>query len=251
MKGVLFDVDGVLTYQGRLIPGAIDTIHTLKEKGVLLRFVTNSTLKSRKSCAQKLQKSGFPIQEEEVITASYATALHLKKINPQSCWVLLEGEGISEFTEFNHDPETPEYIVVGDYRQKFTFDTMNKALQLLMKGAQLIGMSSEMVDTSLGDIELNVGSWVHMLEKASGVEALYIGKPCPYMFELALESMHLRKSEVIMVGDKVTSDVVGAHNAGIKAILVKTGEFTEADLDLCTPDFICDSIKDILDVLKF
>ncbi len=249
MKGVMFDVDGVLTYQGRTYPGAVETVDILKDKGIILRFVTNSTLKSRKSCAEQLRKAGFSVAEEEVITASYATAVYLKGIKPKSVWVLLEREGFNEFKEFNHDSENPEYIVVGDYRDKFTFGNMNKALRLLLKGAKLIGMSQERVDTSMGDIELNVGSWVHMLECASGVNAVYIGKPNPYMFLLALDSMRLDRNEVVMVGDTVTTDVRGAHNVGMKAALVKTGEFVEEDLNLgIPPDFICDSVKGIVEI---
>lgn len=250
MKGVLFDVDGVLTYQGRTCPGAIETVDVLRNKGIILRFVTNSTLKSRKSCAEQMRKAGFSVVEEEVITASYATAIYLKEIKPKSVWVLLEREGFNEFKEFNHNNENPEYIIVGDYRDKFTFGNMNKVLRLLLKGAKLIGMSQELVDTSMGDTELNVGSWVHMLEWASGVSAVYIGKPNPYMFELALNSMGLDKDDVVMAGDNVATDVKGAHNVGMKAVLVKTGEFVEEDLNLgITPDFICDSVKGIVDIL--
>lgn len=251
MKGVMFDVDGVLVYRGKPCPGAVETIDALREKGIIVRFVTNSTLKSRESCAEGLHHMGFSVTKEEVITASYATAVYLKTMKPKSLWVLLEREGVHEFEKFNHDSKTPEYIVVGDYRDKFTFATLNKALRLLLSGATLIGMSPELVDTSMGDYELNVGSWVHMLEKASGVKAVYIGKPCLFMFELALQEMGLTQKEVIMVGDKVTTDVMGAQNMGIKTILVKTGEFVEEDLDLgITPDFVCDSVKDILSILE-
>jgi HAD superfamily hydrolase (TIGR01458 family) len=251
MKGCIFDVDGVLVYQGSPCPGAVEIIDALRKKGILLRFVTNSTLKSRESCAKGLQCMGFSVTKKEVITASYATALYLEALRPQSVWVLLEREGIHEFEQFNHDDKTPEYIVVGDYRDKFTFATLNKALRLLLKGAKLIGMSPERIDASMGDYELNVGSWVHLLEEASGVNAVYIGKPRPFMIELALQSMGLDKRAVIMVGDKVTTDIVGAHNMGIKAVLVKTGEFVEKDLDSgINPDYICDTITGVLDILK-
>ena len=249
-KGVIFDVDGVLTFQGKTYPGAVNTLNLLKEKGITLKCVTNSTLKSRKSCAEKLERAGFSITPEEVITASYATAVYLKEINPRSCWILLAGDGCTEFTEFYQETQNPEYIVVGDYRDKFTFENMNKALRLLLKGSKLIGMSPELIDASMGDFELNVGSWAKMLEVASGVQAVYIGKPSSYIFELALKSMNLRKNDVIMVGDKVSTDVKGAQSVGIKSLLIKTGEFSEKDLDEgITPDFICDSITDIPDIL--
>ena len=250
IKGIIFDIDGVLEFQGKIYDGAIETINSLRDKGIVLRFLTNSTLKSRKSCADKLKKRGFWIFEEEVITASYATALYLKILNPKSCWVMLEREGLNEFRDFTQDMENPEYIVVGDNRSNFDFNHLNKALRLLLKGAKLIAMSSGLVDASMGEIELDVGSWAQMLERASEVKGVYIGKPNPYVFELALKSMNLDKNEVVMVGDQISTDIKGAKNIGIRSILLKTGEFDERDLNSdIKPDFIFDSIRDIPKIL--
>jgi len=82
------------------------------------------------------------------------------------------------------------------------------------------------------------------------VKATYIGKPNPYVFELTLRTMGLDKSEVIMVGDRVVTDVRGAKDFGIRSLLLKTGEFKEQDLDLdVKPDFVFDSIRDLLTIL--
>ena len=153
-----------------------------------IRILTNSTLKSKKDCADKLNAMGFDIREEEVITASYATAQYLGTLGPKSCWVMLNGKGLEELKAFRHDEENPEYIVVGDYREDFNFQNLNKALRLLQKGARLIVMIPEKVDQSLGEMELTVGAYCRMLEDASGVTATYIGKPSKYVFEMALRS---------------------------------------------------------------
>lgn len=250
IKGIIFDVDGVLEFQSKVYPKAVETIELLRDREIILRFLTNSTLKSRKSCAEKLINAGFQVSYKEVITASFATAVYLRKLNPESCWIMLEREGLEEFKDLNQDTENPEYIVIGDNRSKFDFENMNKALRLLLKGAKLIAMTSELVDTSMGELELNVGSWAKMLERASGAKAVYIGKPGPYVFDLTLRSMNLDKSEVFMVGDKISTDIKGAKNAGIKSILIKTGEFDEKDLNSnIKPDFTFDSIRDILSVI--
>jgi HAD superfamily hydrolase (TIGR01458 family) len=247
IKGVIFDVDGVLVYQGEVCPGAVETTDQLRDKGIPLRFLTNSTLKSRASCAHRLRQRGFRIFDEEVVTASSATARYLKGLDPRSCWVMLEREGLDEFKGFHQDAEDPEYLVVGDNRSRFDFEHMNRALRVLLGGARLIGMQDELLDSSMGEVELNVGAWVKMLEAASGVPAVYIGKPNSYGFELAVESMGLDKRSVIMVGDRVPSDVKGAKGFGIRSVLLRTGEFKESDLDGGpTPDFIFDSIEEIL-----
>ena len=246
IRGVIFDIDGVLTFQGRVYPGAVEVVDALREKGIVLRFLTNSTLNSRASAAEKLRKSGFHVDDEEVITASYATAEYLRSLHPRSCWVMVERRGIDEFAGFTQDFENPEYIVVGDNRSKFDFDHMNKAVRLLMRGARLIAMQSELLDTSMGDIELNVGSWVGLLERASGVQAVSIGKPNPYAFELALHGMDLAKSQVLVVGDRLSTDVQGAKDFGLRSALVKTGEFDERDLDGdLQPDYVFERIEEL------
>jgi HAD superfamily hydrolase (TIGR01458 family) len=250
IKGIIFDIDGVLEFQGKVYPGAVETIDRLRQKGIVLRFLTNSTLKSRKSCTERLQKAGFRLQEEEVITASSATAKYLGGLSPRSCWVMLEREGRDEFKNFVQDADNPEYVVVGDCRNRFDFDHLNQAVRLLLKGAKLIGMQAELLDTSMGEVELNVGSWVGMLERAAGIKATYIGKPSPYVFDLTLETMGLDKEEVIVVGDRVSTDVKGAKECGLKSVLIKTGEYSERDLVAgIEPDFVIDSISEVLRVV--
>lgn len=248
-RAAIFDIDGVLEFRGEVCAGAIETMATLKDRGVILRFLTNSTLKSRAVCAQKLRQAGFRLSSEAVITASYATAIYLKELEPKSCWIMLDGTGLDEFKGFTQDTENPEYIVVGDNRSQFSFEYLNKAVRVLRRGAKLIGMQPELVDTSVGEVELNVGVWVQLLENASEVKAVYVGKPYPYAFELTLSTIPVHQSEVIMVGDQVSTDIKGAQNVGMKSILLKTGEFQTRDLESdVKPDFVFDSIRDVLQV---
>ncbi len=90
-----------------------------------------------------------------------------------------------------------------------------------------------------------------MLEDATGVKATYIGKPSQFIFNIALESMGVESRRVLMVGDRVATDIMGAKKAGIKSVLVKTGEFKESDLsgDI-QPDFIIKSLKGIEGILQ-
>ena len=93
---------------------------------------------------------------------------------------------------------------------------------------------------------MTVGAYGKMLEDAAGIKATYIGKPSSYMFDIALDSMGMDRAGVLMVGDRVSTDIVGARQAGIPSVLVKTGEFKESDLtgDV-QPDFMVDAINEI------
>jgi HAD superfamily hydrolase (TIGR01458 family) len=245
-KGVIFDINGVLEFQGIVYPGAIELFDLLRQKGIVIRILTNSTLKSRQDCAAKLNKMGFDVGEHEVITASFATAQYLKRLKPRSCWVMLKGKGLDEFKDFHHDDRRPEYIVLGDYREEFNFRNMNKALKLLFEGSQLIVMIPEKVDHSMGEVELTVGAYGRMLEDAAKIKATYIGKPSKSIYDMSLLTMDLPRNSVLMVGDRVDTDIAGAKAAGIKSVLVKAGEFHASDLEgEIQPDYVIDSIRDL------
>jgi len=236
----------VLEFAGRVYPGAVETLVDLRARGLGVCFLTNSTLKSRASAAERLRRRGFQVAPEEIITASYATASYLREQNPRSCLVLLEGEGRREFDGLPQNHERPEYVVVGHDSRALNFDGMNRALALLLNGARLVGMQSELVDHSSGTPQLNVGSWAGMLARAAGVEATYVGKPAAYAFNLALRTLGLGPEQALMVGDKVSTDIAGANAAGIRSVLLRTGEFDERELaGSVRPDHVLDAFRDL------
>jgi HAD superfamily hydrolase (TIGR01450 family) len=163
---------------------------------------------------------------------------------------MVDGAGRDEFQEFPLDGTNPEYVVVGDNRSAFDFDRLNQALRMLRAGAKLVGMQPELIDTSMGAVELNVGSWVGMLERASGVGAAYVGKPSAFAFEAVLDSMRLPPEQVAVVGDRILTDIVGARSLGMFTVLVKSGEFQASDLELgIAPDAVVQNLGEMLRVL--
>jgi len=253
IEGVIFDLDGVLEFQGKAYPGAVELLDSLRRREIPIRVLSDSTLKSRRSCTEKLNKRGFTVYGHEVITASFATARYLETLNPRSCWVMLKREGLEEFRNFRHDPDNPEYVVLGDFREDFNFQNLNKALQLLCKGAKLVAMITETVDKSMGELELTLGAYGKMLEDAAGIKATYIGKPNRYIFDITLDTMgNIERSKILMVGDRIKTDILGAKKAGLKTALVKTGEFRESDLEslAIAPDYIFDSVHEVIKLFR-
>lgn len=253
IAGVIFDLDGVLEFQGKAYPGAVELLDFLRGRGVPIRILSDSTLKSRRSCTEKLNKKGFTVYQHEVITASFATARYLETLNPRSCWIMLKGEGLEEFHNLRHDTDNPEYVVLGDFRDDFNFQNLNRALRFLFRGAKLVVMITESVDNSMGEMELTVGAYGKMLEDAAGIKATYIGKPNRYIFDITLGTMgNIERSKILMVGDRIKTDILGAKRAGLKAALVKTGEFQERDLEspAVAPDYILDSVREVVKLFQ-
>jgi ribonucleotide monophosphatase NagD (HAD superfamily) len=85
-----------------------------------------------------------------------------------------------------------------------------------------------------------------MLERASGVQGTYMGKPFPFAIELTLRSMGLERAEVAMVGDRISTDILGAASTGLTSVLVKTGEFQAVDLQgPVRPSAVVDRLMDL------
>jgi ribonucleotide monophosphatase NagD (HAD superfamily) len=100
-------------------------------------------------------------------------------------------------------------------------------------------------------LTVDLGMFVAALEYASGKSAAIMGKPSPYMFRLAIQSWNVPPDSVLVIGDDVEGDILGAKNVGMKSVLVKTGKFREDVLaqSKIKPDHIIESVASLPDLL--
>ncbi|MBK3332261.1 TIGR01458 family HAD-type hydrolase [Persephonella atlantica] len=248
IKGLLLDLDGVLYVIDKPVPGATETLKKLKKK-FTVRFITNTTTKPRKLVYQKLKNMGFEVKEEEIFSALEATKQFLKE-KDSGAFMILTDEALEDMKEIKREPV--RYVVVGDARDNFTYDNMNRAFRYLIDGAELIAAAKNRYFRDRdGRLSMDCGGFVVALEFASGKEAKLIGKPNKDFFLLAVKTMGLKPEEVAVVGDDIESDVKGGMDAGLKGILVKTGKFTPQDLKKgIKPDLIVEDINHLLDYIQ-
>lgn len=249
-KGLLLDVYGVLEYKGESCPGALEFIDEINRRGVPYRLLTNSTLQSRQSMAEKLQNYGFKVTADNVVTASSASAAYLRSVGAKSIRIIIDGKGTDEFSGFTVDEEKPEYLVLGDARDGFNFRNINIMYRQLLDGSKLLVMIPNITSKEKDGPEITVGGYGRMLELAIGKPAVWIGKPSPTMFDMAMKDMGLERKDVIMVGDNMIIDVDGARNAGVASGLMLTGEYSNKRPGPDDkPDYVFEKILDILNVL--
>ncbi|WP_029523067.1 TIGR01458 family HAD-type hydrolase [Persephonella sp. KM09-Lau-8] len=247
IKGFLLDLDGVLYIIDKPIEGAQETLKKLKEK-YPVRFITNTTTRPRKVVYQKLIKMGFDVKEEEIFSALEATKQFLKE-KDAGAFLILTDLALEDMKDIKKEPV--EYVVIGDARDNFTYENMNKAFRYLMDGAELLAAAkNKYFRDKDGKLSLDCGAYIVGLEFATGKKAKLIGKPNKDFFLLAVKSMGLKPEEVAVIGDDIESDVKGAMDAGLKGILVKTGKFTPQDLEKgIKPDLIIENINQILEFI--
>lgn len=252
-RGLLVDIDGVLVVSWQALPGARDAFAALREAGVPMRLVTNTTSRTRAGITEALRAAGFAVEADEVITVAGAAADHLVRHHPGARCLLLNsgdlGPDLDGITLVPPDtePADVDVVLLGGAGPEFTYEALNHALACLVEGAALVALHRNLVWRTAEGLALDTGAYVAGLEQASGVEAAIIGKPAAAMFEAGVSALGLAPGEVAMVGDDLVSDVRGALAAGLTGVQVRTGKFRAEQLDDGgrPPDVVLDAFADV------
>lgn len=230
-KGLLIDLDGVIYDDSKLIPGAAETIALLQKRRIPFRFITNTTMKSRETLRKKLQAFGIQVQTKQIFSAVYAAKVYLKRIQITKCHVMLLPDAQTEFEGFDLASNSPDFVIMGDLGDSLNFEQLNQAFQHVFNGASLMALQKNRFWLSDRGYTLDAGAFVAAIEYAADTRAILAGKPALNFFEMALFDLGLQADQVVMIGDDLESDIIGAQNAGIKAVLMRTGKFRQQDLD--------------------
>ena len=200
----------------------------LRANGHRLRFVTNTTTRSKTQLGEELRAHGIEVDDEEIQTAASAavSALSGKRVLALTMHALvhdlegieLVGEGADAVLLGGAD-ETPETNLV------FSYMNLARAFGELELGAELYSLHrNKWWQTKRGPM-LDAGAFVAGLEYASGVTATVLGKPSHAYFAAACEALDADPPLAWMVGDDLESDIAGAQGIGMRAVLVRTGKF--------------------------
>ncbi|MFE9448156.1 HAD-IIA family hydrolase [Streptomyces sp. NPDC006739] len=247
VRGVLIDIDGVLTVSWRPLPGAVEALRAIREAGLAVVLVTNTTSRTRASIAGTLAESGFPVGAEDILTAPAATAAHLAGAR---CALLNSGdvgedlEGVTLVGDEDEDENGgPDVVLVGGAGPEFDYAALNRAFGRLQRGARLVAMHRNLYWRTEEGLRLDSGAFLAGLEAAAGVEAEVTGKPSRAFFEAALGRLGVAARDALMIGDDVESDVLAAQRLGITGVLVRTGKYQARAVERASgsPDHVLDS----------
>jgi HAD superfamily hydrolase (TIGR01458 family) len=244
IRGLLLDLDGTLYVGGEAVAGAREAVGSLKASGFAVRYVTNTTRKPRGWVCERLLSVGFEVEEAEIFTPARAAA---GRIGAGTCFALVDDSLLADLAGLDLTDKYPDYVLVGDLGEGFTYERLNPAFRHLMEGAELLALQKNRYwQTDVG-LSLDAGPFVAALEYASGKRASVVGKPEPDFFRLALQDIGLAAHEVAVVGDDAEADVIGAKRAGLVGIQVRTGKWRA---DTTEADHVLDSIADLPRVVE-
>jgi len=255
MAAILLDVDGVLHVSGAPLPGAADAVRRLRAAGHRIRFVSNSTTKSRAQLAAHLREMGFELDDDELQTTGGVAARTLKgkRVLAITMPGILDDLDGLQLIGMNADA-----VLVGgadegeETGRVFSYLNLNRAFLEVEDGAELYCLHKNRWWQTADGPRLDAGAFVAGLEFAAETEATVLGKPSAAYFGAALEALDADPELAWIVGDDVDGDIVGGQKHGMRTVLVRTGKFRpdEVEASGVIPDGIVSSIAQLPDWLE-
>jgi HAD superfamily hydrolase (TIGR01458 family) len=247
LRALLLDLDGVLYVEDEPLPGAREAVATLRERGLALRFVTNTTSRPRRLILERLQRLGFDVAPAELSTPAALAVAHCKQRGRRRALLLVRDDVKEDLAELEDVEEGAEAVIVGDLGEAFDYAVLNRAFRQVIDGAELIALQKNRYWLRPDGLALDVGPFVAALEYATHTDALVVGKPSKDFFAAILAGIPAEPAAAAMIGDDVETDVGGALGAGLAGILVRTGKYREDAVRASgvEPTAVVDSIADV------
>lgn len=222
---LVFDLDGTLYRGSEAVPGAAESLAQLRSQGYGIRFLTNNSGLSRRDLVRKLTSLGFEAAAEEVFGTALGAARRLQEMACQRPFVI--GEPGLHATLAEHGLSSVEsdadVVLVGICRS-FTYELLRRGMREIRGGARFVATNTDASYPIEGGDEIpGAGSLVAAMRTCSGVDPLVIGKPEPYLLQLVAEDTGVDMKSILVVGDRVETDLECARRAGAYGVLVRTG----------------------------
>lgn len=252
----LLDMDGTLYLGDEVFDGAVGFIQTLSDTGRGYIYLTNNSSRAGTDYVTRLQKLGFPCEDENVFTSGMATGMYLKTRHAGELVYALgtpafERELMSYGVELTQGDGAT--VVCAGFDTTLTYEKLDRAVHFLRRGATFIAANPDWVcPMPAGEVMPDCGSICALLTAASGAEPFYIGKPNRSMVDIISEMTGVPNELICCVGDRMYTDIAVAVNAGAQSVLVMSGETTEDMLEASEikPTYVLRDVAELASVLR-
>ncbi len=228
----LLDMDGTFYLGERLLPGALEFIALLEQRGTDYLFLTNNSSRSRADYAAKLRRLGLELPESKIFTSGEATAIYLKRRQPGARVYLVGTPALeNEFRQhgFVLTDQQPDFAVLG-FDTTLTYEKIWKLCDLVTAGIPYIATHPDINCPTETGFMPDIGSMMAMVAASTGRQPnVIIGKPHAPIVEALVEKLHLPVEALCMVGDRLYTDIA-LGQTGLSTVLVLTGETRLTDL---------------------
>lgn len=237
----LFDLDGVLYLGPEPVPGAPEAVAALRSRGVRTMFVTNNAARSEDAVIAHLSELGYPTATADLVTSAQATERVLRDTLPAGSKVLVSGtanlvahvEGAGMVPVTSAD-DAPVAVVMG-YHPGLSWHELDEVCFAVQRGARWIATNPDLTRPTHRGIVPGLGAMINAVTAATGrTPDVVVGKPYRPLMAEALRRSGARRP--VFVGDRIDTDIRGAHEVGMDSFMVFTGAHGGADLLEAPPD---------------
>jgi|GEM_PF-38879 len=228
----VFDLDGTV-YLGD-IPIAPTVRFIIEHWGSIdFQFLSNNTSKAPDTYVRKLNRMGIPARLEQILSPVTPLVNYLRKTGIRRAYLVGNRDFVScmrqRMPELENTEQGAEAVILA-YDTELTYEKLARSALLLQKNnVAFLATHPDLVCPSPEGPLPDVGSFLKLYETATGRKPQHIfGKPSPEVLEPVLA--RYEKKDLVMVGDRLSTDKKLAENAGIDFILVLSGEAKASDL---------------------
>lgn len=258
LKLFLFDLDGTLYCGEKIFPFTKPLLEEIKKQGKIYKFITNNSSKSPEDYAIKMRNNyGLEVEPADFVTSGSATARFLyENYADQNIFVLGTESLKNEFRNYgltvSEKVDDIGCIVVG-YDTELSFKKVDDACNVIFsRQVPYIATHPDKTCPTNYGFAPDCGAICDMIETATGKTPIFIGKPAPLMPEICMQMTGIDRSQTVVIGDKMTTDILSGLRSDTKTILVLSGDNTIDDALHSTykPDVVLKSCEELLTALK-
>lgn len=229
----LLDLDGVVYVAGDAVPHAVPALKEAREAGMRLAYVTNNASRTPQAVAAHLCELGVPAEAGDVITSAQAVARLIAEQHPRGARVLaVGGEGLREalreqgMSLVGSADDEPEVVAQGYGGPHLEWGQLGEAALAVGRGAAWFASNADVTVPGDRGILPGNGAAVEVVRMATrwmrdAPEPQIAGKPQPPMHRETI--LRTGAERPLVVGDRLDTDIEGAHVGGVDSLLVLTG----------------------------
>lgn len=227
----LLDMDGTIYLGEELIPGAEKFFDVLQRQKKQYLFLTNNSSKNTQDYVEKLQRLHIPVQQDQIFSSADATMIYIKEHFPEikKIFLLTTPSMENSFQEAGFilakEQDRDAQCVVLTFDTTLTYQKLWTACDIIREKGFYIATHPDLNCPLAGGKSMpDIGGMIALIKACTGVSPLIIGKPYKTMIEAICNKFHWKKEQLVMIGDRLYTDIQIGAEAGIETALVFSGE---------------------------
>lgn len=251
-KFFIIDMDGTFYLDGNIIPGSLDFLNAVKEKGKDFCFFTNNSSNNVEVCKTKLYNMGFDVSADKIVISSHVTIDFLKRYRADKSVFLLGNERLT--SDFKNSgiqlvTENPDIVVLG-FDTTLTYEKIRKACKYIADGCEYIATHPDFNCPTADGFMPDTGSMMALFKASTGREPdMIMGKPHKYTVDYLTDYLDCSQNELCFIGDRLETDILIGQRHNIPSVLVLTGvtdmaAYSESDINAT---IVAESLKSLAD----